>query len=83
MKHVCPASGAIYADKGYCDKHSKSSSPKRMPLARNQKNNMKDKNRDFDCWVSHLRSPYERVFSQQNKRVRYLGIAKNQFSAFM
>ena len=21
MKHVCPGSGAIYADKGYCDKH--------------------------------------------------------------
>ncbi|WP_341750722.1 hypothetical protein [Candidatus Tisiphia endosymbiont of Sialis lutaria] len=28
-------------------------------------------------------SPYERVFSQDNKRVRYLGIAKNQFAAFM
>ena len=37
---------------------------------------MKDKNRDFDRWVSHLRSPYERVFSQQNKRVRYRGVAK-------
>ena len=44
---------------------------------------MKDKSRDFDRWVSHLRSPYERVFSQQNKRVRYRGVAKNQFSAFM
>ena len=54
-----------------------------MLLARNQEKNMKDKNRDFDRCVSHLRSPYERFFSKQNKRVRYRGVAKNQFSAFM
>jgi hypothetical protein len=30
-----------------------------------------------------MRSPYERVFSKTNHRVRYLGIAKNQFTAFM
>ena len=84
MKHVCPGSGAIYADKGYCDKHSKkAAAQKECHLRAINKNNMKDKNRDFDRWVSHLRSPYERVFSQQNKRVRYRGVAKNQFSAFM
>ena len=84
MKHVCPGSGAIYADKGYCDKHSKkAAAQKECYLRAIKKNNMKDKNRDFDRWVSHLRSPYERVFSQQNKRVRYRGVAKNQFSAFM
>ncbi len=32
---------------------------------------------------SKLRAPFERVFSQDNKRVRYVGIAKNQFAAFM
>ena len=84
MKHVCPGSGAIYADKGYCDKHSKkAAAQKECHLRAIKKNNMNDKNRDFDRWVSHLRSPYERVFSQQNKRVRYRGVAKNQFSAFM
>ena len=84
MKHVCPGSGAIYADKGYCDKHSKkAAAQKECHLRAIKKNNMKNKNRDFDRWVSHLRSPYERVFSQQNKRVRYRGVAKNQFSAFM
>ena len=41
------------------------------------------KNRDKDRWYSHLRSPYERVFSKTNKRVRYCGVAKNQFTAFM
>lgn len=28
-------------------------------------------------------SGYERVFSKRNKRVRYRGVARNQFSAFM
>ena len=37
----------------------------------------------LDRWVSKIRSPYERVFSKDNKRVRYVGIAKNQFAEFM
>ena len=48
-----------------------------------KKNNMTGKNKDQDRWFTHLRSPYERVFSQDNKRARYRGVAKNQFSAFM
>lgn len=48
-----------------------------------KKNNMKEKNKDLDPWVTKLRSPYERVFSKDNKRVRYVGIAKNQFAEFM
>ena len=44
---------------------------------------MKDKNHDLDRWYSGLRAPYERVFSNQSKRTRYKGIAKNQFHAFM
>ena len=43
----------------------------------------KDKNKDLDRWVTKIRSPYERVFSKDNKRVRYVGIAKNQFAEFM
>ena len=38
---------------------------------------------DRDRWYSHIRSPYERVFSQRQRRVRYVGTTKNQFSAFM
>jgi IS5 family transposase len=30
-----------------------------------------------------LRSPFERTFSKQNKRVRYRGAAKNQGAEFM
>tara|TARA_B100001964_G_C14095959_1_gene537012 strand:- start:1 stop:963 length:963 start_codon:yes stop_codon:yes gene_type:complete len=84
LKHVCPTQGAIYADKGYCTKHAKRDAAHRdCHLAAIQKNNMKGKNKEKDRWFSHLRSPYERVFSKRNKRVRYRGVAKNQFSAFM
>ncbi len=38
---------------------------------------------DQDRWYSKMRAPYERVFSKDPKRVRYKGIAKNQFTAFM
>jgi hypothetical protein len=34
-------------------------------------------------YYTKLRSPFEHVFSKQNKRVGYQGIAKNQFTAFM
>lgn len=84
LSHVCPSQGAIYADKGYCIK------PAQIAAARNnchlaaiKNNNMKSKNKDKDRWYSMIRSPYERVFSNSNKRVRYVGVAKNQFTAFM
>jgi IS5 family transposase len=44
---------------------------------------MKTKNKDLDSWYTKLRAPYERVFSQREQRVRYVGVAKNQFAAFM
>ena len=84
MKHVTPTSGAVYGDKGYCDKNAKAAAAKRnLHLAAMKKNNMKDKNKDLDKWYCKLRSPYERVFSKTNHRVRYQGVAKNQFTAFM
>jgi IS5 family transposase len=84
LKNVCPDQGAIYADKAYCTEPTKHHAAiKRCHLAAIKKNNMKDKNRDKDRWYSGIRTPYERVFSQQNKRTRYRGIAKNQFTAFM
>lgn len=84
MKHVTPDRGAVYADKGYCDKNAKKAVAKRnLHLAAIKKNNMKNKNRDLDRWYSKIRAPYERVFSKTNHRVRYRGIEKNQFTAFM
>jgi len=84
LKHVCPSQGAVYTDKGYCTQPAKATAAKKgCHLAAIKKNNMKDKNADKDRWYSKVRAPYERVFSQAPKRVRYKGIAKNQFAEFM
>jgi transposase, IS5 family len=84
FKHAAPNQGAVYADKGYCDKNArKAALTKGLHLCAVKKNNMKGKNRDLDRYYTAIRAPFEHVFSKQNKRVRYRGIAKNQFSAFM
>lgn len=82
--HVCPNQGAVYADKAYCVSVARKAAAKRGCVLRAiKKNNMPGKNKEQDRWFTHLRSPYERVFSQDNKRARYRGVMKNQFSAFM
>ena len=84
LKHVCPSQGAVYVDKGYCISPAPEIAlQKGCHLASIKKNNMKTKNVDQDRWYSKIRAPYERVFSQDPKRVRYKGIAKNQFALFM
>ena len=71
-------------DKAYCTKAvEQAAAKKNCHVAAIKKNNMKDKNKDLDRWISHIRSPYEGTFSKQNKRVRYRGVAKNQLAAFM
>jgi IS5 family transposase len=83
LRHVCPTQGAIYGDKGYCTAPARQAAAQRnCHLAAIQRNNMKSKNRDRDRWYTHRRAPYERVFAQRPKRVRYRGVAKNQFAAF-
>jgi len=84
LKNVCPSQGAVYADKGYCTKHAKRAAARRgCHLAAIKKNNMLEKNKDQDRWYTKIRAPYERVFSQQRRRTRYCGIAKNQFAELM
>jgi len=84
FKHVCPRQGACYADKAYCSQETNRHAISRgCSLRAIKKNNMRDKNKDLDSWISSIRAPYERVFSKQRKRVRYRGIAKNQFASFM
>lgn len=84
LKNVCPDSGAVYTDKAYCTAETEKVVRRRgCHLRAIKKNNMKGKNKDQDRWFTHLRSPYERVFSKDNKRVRYRGLVKNQFSAYM
>src|SRR5690606_39079280 len=84
LKHICPSQGAIYADKGYCTRPAKQAAMKKQcHLAAIKKNNMKGKNKDQDRWYSQLRAPFARLFSKRRKRVRYRGVAKNQFAAFI
>ena len=84
FRHVYPNGGAVYADKGYCKKPAKLAAiRKNVHLCVIKNNNMKGKNRDLDRWISSVRSPGESVFSKQRRRVRYCGIAKNQFAEFM
>ena len=79
---VLPNSGTVLGDKGFIEAipaiFAKGLHP--MIILRN---NMKNKVKEFDKWLTRLRSPYERVFSKQNKRVLYKGIMKNQFSEFL
>lgn len=84
LKYVCPLQGAIFADKGYCVGEAPEVAAQRgCHLAAVKKNNMKEKNHDLDKWYTKMRAPYERVFSNVRKRVRYCGVLKNQFAAFM
>ena len=84
MAHVLPNGGATYADKGYCVAPARiAAARKGVHLCAIKKNNMKEKNFDLDRYYTFIRSPFERVFSKANKRLRYVGIAKNQFAEFM
>lgn len=81
-KHVLPKSGAVVGDKGYVGAIGEMQR-RGLHAMVIKRNNMKDKNADLDRWITKLRSPYERTFSKQNKRVRYKGIVKNQGAEFL
>ena len=82
VRHVLPRSGAVAGDKGYVGAIREMLRRGLHPMVI-KRNNMKDKNADLDRWITKLRCPYERVFSKQNKRVRYKGVVKNQGAEFM
>jgi IS5 family transposase len=79
---ILPSYGAVNGDKGFVGA---------IPLIEQSnchsmiilKNNMKEKNRDKDRFLTKLRSPFEGVFSKQEKRTRYKGTLKNQVSEFL
>jgi transposase, IS5 family len=84
MPRVLRKPGMAFLDKGYCGKAA--AQWMRIQECHNgaiKKQNMKDKNRDRDRWLSSVRMPYESVFSKQSKRSRYRGTRKVQFQAFM
>lgn len=80
FRHVCPNGGAVYADKGYGIKTVKTELKRKgCHDATIKRNNMKEKSRKKDRWLSAIRAPYERVFAHRNKKVRYRGLMKVQF----
>jgi IS5 family transposase len=81
-KRVLPKQGMVFADKGYIAIVALCKALGLDPMII-LKANMKNKNRDLDKWICGLRSPFERTFSKQNKRVRYRGATKNQGAEFM
>lgn len=83
-KHVCPNGGMIFADKAYSEKPAQNAfKAKGCHSGAIKKNNMKDKDRDKDRWISRVRMPYEGVFAHQSNFARYRGVVKTQFQAFM
>lgn len=84
LKHVCPNGGMLIGDKSYClRKAQETMKIKGCHSGAILKNNMKEKNRDKDKFLSRLRMPFEGTFSKMNKQVRYRGLAKVQFQVTM
>lgn len=84
LKHICPKGGMVIGDKAYCLKEAQQAMKTNgCHSGAILKNNMKNKNRDKDKFISRLRMPFEGTFSKMSKRVRYRGIAKVQFQVIM
>ena len=81
-KHVMPRSAAVAVDKGYVGALKEMTRRGVHPMVI-KRNNMKDKNKELDRWITKVRCPYEGTFSKQNKHVRYKGTVKNQGVEFM
>ncbi len=82
LKYICPKQGAVYGDKGYCvNPATEIIHRHNCHNATIKKANMLEKNPGKDRWLSGIRAPYERIFSKVSKRVRYVGVLKNQFMA--
>jgi len=82
IKDILPGTGAVLGDKGMIGAIDEILRRGLHPMII-KRNNMKDKNPDLDRWITKLRCPFERVFSKQNKRVRYKGCEKNQGAEFL
>src|SRR3989344_6386932 len=79
LRKVCPKSGMVMADKAYCGREAQNTiKGNACHSGAILKENMKEKNRDKDKWLTGIRMPFEGVFSKMRKRTRYRGMAKVQ-----
>lgn len=84
LENVCPTEGMTFMDKAYCVKTAQQTlKAHRCHSGAIKKQNMKDKDKRHDAWLTKVRMPFEGIFSKMNKRARYRGIAKVQYQAFM
>lgn len=79
---VLPRSGVIFADKGYVGAIAEIKRRFLVPKVI-LRDNMAEKNRGIEKWISKKRSPFERTFSKQARRVRYRGTVKNRAAEFL
>lgn len=83
FKHIAPKQGLVYMDKQYATKEVESQAKLGGCESRAiKKTNQKNKDRDFDQYISRMRMPYESIFARLNKRARFRGLAKMQFQGF-
>lgn len=84
LRYICPSSTMVFADKQYCCKRAQEIMKlKNCRSAAILKNNMLNKNKDKDRWISKVRAPFEGVFSKMSKRTKYRGLAKTQMQVFL
>jgi transposase, IS5 family len=84
LKHVCPKGGMTIADKAYAVQEAQQTMKKNgCHSGAILKDNMREKDRRKDAFLTKIRMPFENVFSKMDKRVRYRGQAKVQFQAFI
>jgi IS5 family transposase len=84
FKHICPDGGMVFADKQYCCKKAQNiMKAKGCHSGAIMKNNMLQKNKDKDSWLTRLRAPFEGIFSKLKNRTRYRGLAKVQLQVFL
>ena len=83
VEQIIPKEGYIFMDKLFDTKETerKIKASGCSPGTIRKKNNP-NKNYDLDRWRSHMRMPYESVFSRLSKRTRYRGKVKVAFQNF-
>jgi len=81
---VCPKTGMVFCDRAYSDTTTRNRiEDQGCHSGVILKNNMQEKDRDKDRWLSSVRMPYEGVFANLEKRARYRGVSKNLFQCLM
>jgi len=84
FKHICPGQGMVLGDKAYCLRPAQEAMKGRnCHSGAIMRNDMKGKNKDKDKWLSKVRAPFENLFSKDEKRARYRGLAKVQLQGFL